>query len=255
LNAPVSTIVSADGEGAAAAPGRPDLPVWTRWAIAFLIGLATVTAATFTWRAAQIGSTAAYDDRQSISETVRSEQGNVQRTITIAAAAREYVRYRADYGVAAALDREAARLTAAGADRLAEVSRTEAAALREGATRRAAEAGVFGRSTIGTDLLKPTASPRPFDIDARRRALEAEQSTALDSPGKLDPNGFARQADDIRDRVNGLVRFAFVIAFAVLLYTLAEVSTRRRPTVAFAVAGIAVYAAAVVGCLSTYFFA
>jgi hypothetical protein len=126
--------------------------------------------------------------------------------------------------------------------------------LREGSTRRAAEAGVFGRSTIGTDLLKPSATPRSFDITARRRALEAEQSTALDSPGKLDPSGFARQADDIRDRVNGLIRFAFVIAFAVLLYTLAEVSTRRRRAAAFAAAGIAVYAAAVVGCLSTYFF-
>jgi hypothetical protein len=46
-----------------------------------------------------------------------------------------------------------------------------------------------------------------------------------------------------------------VITFAVLLYTLAEVSTRRRTTATFALAGIAVYAAAVVGCLSTYFFA
>ena len=230
-------------------------PVWAKWAIAFLIGLATVTAATFSWRAAQIGSTAAYDDRQSISETVRVEQAEVERTIAVAAAAREYVRYRADYGVAAALDREAARLAAFGASRLADVSRAEADALREGATRRAAEAGVFGRSTIGTDLLKPSATPRSFDIRARRRALEAEQSTALDSPGRLNPSGFARQADDIRHRVNGLVRFAFMIAFAVLLYTLAEVSTRRRRAATFAAAGIVVYAVAVVGCLSTYFFA
>jgi hypothetical protein len=46
-----------------------------------------------------------------------------------------------------------------------------------------------------------------------------------------------------------------VIAFAVLLYTLAEVSTSRRRMAAFASAGIAVYLAAVVGSLSTYFFA
>ena len=172
--------------------GSAGISVRAKWAIAFLIGLATVTAASFTWRAAQIGSTAAYDDRQSISETVRAEQGEVERTIAIAAAAREYVRYRADYGVAAALDREAARLAAAGSSRLADVSRAEAAALREGATRRAAEAGVFGRATIGSDLLKPSATPRSFDIKARRRALEAEQSTALDSPGKLNPSGFAQ---------------------------------------------------------------
>ena len=242
-----------DGNRAAATPAR--VSVRAKWAIAFLIGLATVTAASFSWRAAQIGSTAAYDDRQSISETVRTEQGKVERTIAIAAAAREYVRYRADYGVAAALDREAARLAATGSSRLADVSRGEAAALREGATRRAAAAGVFGRPTIGNDLLQPSATPRPFDIKARRLALEAEQSTALDSPGKLNPSGFAQQADDIRGRVNGLVRFAFVITFAVLLYTLAEVSTRRRTMATFAVAGIAVYIAAVVGCLSTYFFA
>ena len=46
-----------------------------------------------------------------------------------------------------------------------------------------------------------------------------------------------------------------MIAFAVLLYTLAEVSTRRRTMTAFAAAGLAVYLAALVGCLSTYFFA
>ena len=115
----------------------------------------------------QIGSTAAYDDRQSISETVRVEQGRVERAITVADEAREYGRYRADYAVAAALDREADRLTAGGAARLAGVSRGEAAALREGATRRAAQAGVFGRFTIGTDLLRPTPTPRPFDFTTR----------------------------------------------------------------------------------------
>jgi hypothetical protein len=251
----VSGVISGDDDVNGAPAAAAGVSVRAKWTIAFLIGLATVTAALFTWRAAQIGSTAAYDDRQSISETVRTEQGAVERTIAIAAAAREYVRYRADYGVAAALDREAARLAAAGSERLADVSRAEAAALREGATRRAAEAGVFGRVTIGSELLQPSATPRPFDIKARRRALEAEQSTALDSPGKLNPSGFAQQADDIRRRVNGLVRFAFVITFAVLLYTLAEVSTRRRTMAAFAAAGIAVYIAAVVGCIATYFIA
>lgn len=243
---------SDEGDGP---PESAGASVRARWGIAFLIGLATVTAASFTWRAAQIGSTAAYDDRQSIGETVRAEQDEVERTIAIAAAAREYVRYRADYGVAAALDRQATRLASAGSAALARVSRSEASALREGATRRAAEAGVFGRTTVDSDLLKRRSTPRSFDIQARRRALEAEQSTALDSPGKLDPSGFARQADAIRDRVNGLVRFAFVIAFSVLLYTMAEVSTRRRTTAAFTVAGVAVYAAALAGCLSTYFFA
>ena len=144
-----------------------------------------MTAAGFGWRAAQIGSTAAYDDRQSIGETVSVEQATVERAVTVAAQAREYVRYRADYAVAAALDREAARLAVRGAGRLAAVSRGEAAGMREGATRRAAEAGVFGRFTIQSNLLEPTVTPRPFDYRTRARALAAEQSTALDSPAGL----------------------------------------------------------------------
>jgi hypothetical protein len=143
-----------------------------------------VTAAGLSWRAAQIGSTAAYDDRQSISETVSVEQAAVARAVAVAADAREYSRYRADYAVAAALDREAARLAAGGADRLAAVSRGEAAALREGATRRAAQSGVFGQSTIGSDLLRPTAAPRPFDYRAQARALAAQPPISIPAAGR-----------------------------------------------------------------------
>ena len=73
------------------------------WTVAFLIGLATVTATGFGWRAAQIGSTAAFDDRQSIGETVRVEQAAVQRTVALETAARAYARYRADYARAGTL--------------------------------------------------------------------------------------------------------------------------------------------------------
>lgn len=213
-----------------------------------------MTAAGFGWRAAQIGSTAAYDDRQSISETVSVEQATVERAVTVAAQAREYVRYRADYAVAAALDREAARLAGRGAGRLAAVSRGEAAGLREGATRRAAEAGVFGRFTIQSDLLEPTATPRPFDYRTRARALAAEQSTALDSPAGLDPQKWAREAEDIRVRITRLARWALLVLVAVLLYTVAEVSTRRRATHALVFCGVIVYVAGLVGGLTTAFF-
>ena len=173
-----------------------EISVRAKWTIAFLIGLATVTAAAFTWRAAQIGSTAAYDDRQSISETVRSEQGEVERTMAIAAAAREYVRYRADYGVAAALDREAAGWRSRGSSRLADVSRAEAAALREGATRRAAEAGVFGRATIGSDLLQ-TELRRLARSTSRRGGAHSRRSSRPLSTRRASstPRGSRRQAD------------------------------------------------------------
>ncbi len=225
-----------------------------RWTIAFLIGLATVTAAALGWRAAQIGSTASYDDRQSISETVRVEQGRVERAVTVADEAQAYGQYRADYAVAAALDREAARLAKGGAARLAAVSRGEAAALREGATRRAAAAGAFGRFTIGSDLLQPAATPRPFDFSTRERALAAEQSASLDSPANLDPGRWARAAVEIRVRVNGLIHWGFLMLVAVLFYTLAEVSNRKRVVYTFLAAGLAVYLAGIATALSTVFF-
>ena len=225
-----------------------------RWAIAFLIGLATVTAAGFGWRAAQIGSTAAYDDRQSIGETVSVQQARVERAVTVAAEAREYVRYRADYAVAAALDREAARLAAQGAGRLAAVSRGEAASLRLGATRRAADAGVFGSFTIDTDLLQPTAKPRSFDYRVRARELAAEMSTGLESPASLDPGHWARAAEHIRDRMRSLTRWAFLVLIAVFFYTAAEVATRRRTTYILLGCGLAVYLAGLVAALSTVFF-
>ncbi|MGE5274293.1 MAG: hypothetical protein ACM3QU_11130 [Verrucomicrobiota bacterium] len=182
------------------------------------------------------------------------EQGVVARAVAVAADAREYVRYRADHAVAAALDREAARLAAAGAGGSAAVSRGEADALRLGATRRAAEAGVFGRFTIGSDLLRPTATLRPFDYKARASALAAEESTALGSPASLDPGHWARAANDIRVRVRTLTRWAFVMLVAVLLYTAAEVSRRRRVGYALAAGGLTVYLTGLVIGLTTVFF-
>jgi hypothetical protein len=226
-----------------------------RWAVAFLIGLATLTATGFGWRAAQIGSTAAYDDRQSVSETVRVEQEALARTIAVASQAREYARYRADYAVAASLDREADRLAAAGAGAATDLSRTEAVALREGATRRAVAAGVFGAATIGDDLLAPRATPRPFDPGGRARALAAEQATELGAARGPGPDHWARSADEIRDRTAGLVRWACVVLGAVLVLTVAEVTPRLRRAWVFAAAGVVVYIAGTAGGLSTVFFA
>ena len=225
-----------------------------RWAIAFLIGLATVTAAGLGWRVAQIGSTAAYDDRQSIGETVRVQQARVERAVTVAAQAREYVRYRADYATAAALDREARQLAAHGAGRFAAVSRGQATALRLGATRRAAQAGVFGSFTIGTDLLQPKAQPRPFDYRARARELAADMSTGLDSPANLDPDHWARAAEHIRTRMRGLTRWAFLLLLAVFCYTAAEVATRPRVVYVLLGCGLAIYVAGLAVALSTVFF-
>jgi hypothetical protein len=183
------------------------------------------------------------------------EQATLSRAVAVAADAREYVRYRADYATAAALDREAARLSAADAPRAAAVSRAEAAALREGATRRAVAAGVFGRSTLGSDLLHPTSKPRAFDYREHARALAEEESTGLDSPAHFNPEKWASAANDIRSRVRSLARWAFLMLVAVLLYTIAEVTTPRRIVYVLIAGGLAVYVTGVVIGLSTAFFA
>ena len=220
-----------------ASPARRRRGFNRKWAMAFLIGLATVTATGFGWRAAQIGSTAAFDDRQSIGETVRVEQAAAQRTVALEGQAREYVRYRADYARAATLR---------GA---------EADALRRAAIRRAAAAGVFDAFAVSSDLLHPPRTPRPLDLAARERALSAQQSTALDAPASLNPDRWARAADAIRVRVNGLTRWAFVVLLAVPLFTLAQLTTRTTEARGLAAAGVVVYLAGLVGGLSTYFWA
>jgi hypothetical protein len=223
--------------GHLASPARRRRGLNRAWTTAFLIGLATVTATGFGWRAAQIGSTAAFDDRQSIGETVRVEQAAVQRAVALETAVRGYARYRADYARAASL------------------GDAQAGAVRRAAIRRAVDAGAFDAFAVSGDLLAPPRAPRPLDLAQRERSLVAEQSTALDAPAALNPDRWAREADAIRVRVNGLTRWAFLALLAVPLYTLAQLSTRRRTAVALTAAGVVVYLTALVGGLATHFWA
>jgi hypothetical protein len=221
------------------------------WVVALLIGLATVTAAMFGWRAAQIGSTAAFDDRQSVGATIAVQQARIEVDLGAAADAADYVRYLGDYAVGAELDRVAASATGAAA----EAARAEAADLRRGATLRAAEAGVFGTSSIADDIREPSPTPRSFDFQAQRAALEAELSTRLESGGTRDPQGSADAANGIRDRINGLVGWAFLLFVAVLMFTVAQV-WRKTPAVfyGFAAAGLLLYLVGAIGGLSYDFF-
>jgi hypothetical protein len=54
--------------------------------------------------------------------------------------------------------------------------------------------------------------------------------------------------------MNDLIRWAFLSVVAVLLYTVAEVTTRKRVAWAALGCGLAVYLTALVGALSTVFF-
>ena len=75
--------------------------------IALLIGVATISAGVLTWRGGQIGSSASFNDRQSVGEQVDLDNAEVDVTIEAARQARQYDRYLAEYAVADGLDNDA----------------------------------------------------------------------------------------------------------------------------------------------------
>jgi hypothetical protein len=206
--------------------------------LALLLGLVTIGAGLFSWRAGQLGSTAAFDDRQSIGQTIKQEQENVEVTLLGAVDAVSYVRYLADYAEAATLDDDADRLGDAGAENLADVRETQADDLRRGATIRAANGGVFGTRAVFGDVLEPQPAPRPFDLPQHLDALRAELSTDIRSPGPLDPDEWAQEAEDIRVRMRGLVLAVFVMVVAAAALTVAQVAVRSRSRYGFGALGV-----------------
>ncbi len=227
-----------------------------QWVVAFLIGAATVFAAAYGWRAAAIGSTAAFDDRQSISETLATERQTIDVGLGAANDNLDYTRYLADYAVAAELDNQADAEEKAGREEAASDTRREAQLLRRSSTQRAADAGVFGRYSIAGDLAQPSATPRPFNLEDRVEARTVEEATGIDSPGSLDPDRWAEEAEGIRDRINGLAVWALIMLVAVLLFTVGEANSARRPVFYTATAlGAVVLVAGAVGGLTIDFFA
>ena len=237
--------------------GRPRLDLSAQqWVVAFLIGTTTVLAALFGWRAAAIGSTAAYDDRQSVSETITVQRQQIEAGIGAGGDMSEYTRYLADYGIAAELDNQAAALSAAGRTAAAAGDRREAETLRATATARAADAGVFGRFSLQDDLRRPSARPRAFSIEQRAKALGIELSTGLDSPGRLNPDEWARQAEAIRDRIQGLAVWSVALLAALLLFTAGQVNSDRRAVFyVFMGIGVVVLLVGAIGGFTVDFFA
>jgi hypothetical protein len=227
-----------------------------QWVVAFLIGIATVLAAFFGWRAAAIGSTAAFDDRQSISESIKVERQSIDIALEVVADTREYTRYLANYALAAELDNQADGLERSGDDAAAAETRQEAQLLRRAATERAADAGVFGRFTIEDDLERPSPTPRPYSLEERITAETAAATTGLDSPGQLDPDGWAADSEEIRERIQGLARWSFILLVAVLLFTAGQVFSQRRPAFyTLMAAGVIVLLVGAIGGFSADFFA
>lgn len=209
--------------------------------IILLLGIATITAGVFTWRSGQIASTAAFEDRTSVGQTVDQQEQTVEINLRAIGNVRSYVQYVADYAEAAAIDDRAAELSEVGATNLAQAATDDATATRATASERAAAAGVFGRTSIYADLGSPQTQPRDFDFETQRTVIASEVTGDITSPGRLDPDYWADQADESRVRSRGLRVATLVVMLAVVLLTVAEMADRRVTRHVAAGTGLAIY--------------
>lgn len=210
--------------------------------IIFLIGFATIAAGAFTWRGGQLASSAAFDDRQSVGQTITQQQQRIEVGLSVVNDARAYVAYVADYTEAAALDDQAVEIgESIGSDSVSGSLEEQADSLRSAASAQAAAAGVFGLSSVYADREAPTVDPRAFDFDTQVTQAEVETTTGLTSPGRLDPDYWAQEADELRNRVRGLRVAAFVIIVSVVFFTIAQMTDRLRTRIATGATGSAVF--------------
>lgn len=222
--------------------------------IAFAIGLGTITAGFFAWRAGQIGSAANFDDRSSIGQQVDEENVRIDVAVEASRQARQYDRYVADYAVADGLDEDALALADAGQADLAAIAAAEAESTREAATARAIASGVFGEATLANSV-EATDEPRPFDLERRIDVLYNEATTGLTSAGDLDPQRWADDSDARRGRVRLLTQWVALLLTAVVLLTAAQVTISPRVRQVALPVGVVLYVVGVVGGLTNGFFA
>ncbi len=220
--------------------------------IIFLIGAATITAGVISWRVGQIGSTAAFDDRQSVGQTVAQQEQEIEISLGLSTAVSTYVGYVADFSEAVAIDNTAAQAADQGDDALAESLRNGAENLRLSASARAIDAGLFGRQNLMSDLAADSSEPRPLDLEAQRELIAADVTSGPTSHGELDPDYWAGEADAIRARMRAMRNGVFVIILSVVLLTIAQVTDRFRLRVVTGTAGTVVFVTTAILTVSNY---
>jgi hypothetical protein len=221
--------------------------------LALLLGLVTIGAGVFTWRAGQLSSVAAFSDRQAIGQTIAQEQQDVEVALTGAMDAASYIRYVADYAEAGTLSDDARHLTDAGETGPARLREDQATAVRAAATARTGATGVYGPATALGDVLDPRRQPRAFDLSRHLDSLRADLSTDIRSPANLNPDRWARAAEALRGRVRGLALAAFFMVLAAGALTVAQVTVRRSSRLGAAVAGATIGAATTIVAVVTVF--
>ncbi len=230
--------------------GRRRLPPWL---LPLLIGIVTITAGLFTWRAGQLGSSAAFEDRQAVGQTITQQEIAVEARLGAVDDAAAYVRYVADYAEAAALDDLSVELTSQGIDAFASTFAEDADQLRQSASLRAQAAGVFGEESLLEQQVVSPDVPLEFEIDRQVAQLEAQLTSGVGSPGVLDPDRWADQADDTRSRVRGLRVATFLLLLSVVALTVAQLSVRRPTRLLGAATGTLVFVTTVVVTVGTVY--
>ena len=229
---------------------RRYIPIWL---LPLLIGVVTIIAGVFTWRAGQLGSTAAYEDRQSVGQTIVQQQQSTEVALAAITDAVAYVRYVAAYAEAGAIDSLLPTLEAQGADTLAQTFATQADEQRAAASDLAEASGLFGEQTLLTQLVASPDDPLPFDLDDQIELLEAQVTTGLTSPGVPNPDDWAEQADATRDRVRSLRLATLLLLVAVVFYTAAQLTDRTLTRRVGAALGSTVFVTVVVTTMATVF--
>ena len=224
-----------------------------RWLVPLLLGLVSITAGVVTWRAGQLGSTAAFEDRTAVGQTILAEEQAIEATLGAVDDAVTYVGYVADFAEATALDDLADEVEEQGVQETPRVLRIAAEENRSVATREAAAAGVFGRQTILRQTASGTEEPLPFDITEQRDKLLAEAASGVTAPGVLDPDKWAAAADDTRDRVRGLRFASLLLIGAVAALTVAQLSRDRNLRIGAMVLGTTTWVVVTVATLVTVF--
>lgn len=211
------------------------------WLVPALIGLVTITAGLLTWRAGQLGSSAAYEDRQSVGQTITQQKQVTEAGLRTTAQASGYVSYVADLAQAEALADLAAEASEQGHPDVATALEEQARRVVESADQLAEAKGVLSEQEILRSELSDegrTVAPG-FDVQERFEALETEAATGIASPGVLDPDAWASRADGTRAQVLALRHATVFMLMAVAAYTVAELARRRATRLAgFAVGGV-----------------
>jgi hypothetical protein len=210
--------------------------------IALLIGALSVTVAILTWRSALLDEEALDNDRRAVAETVLQQQNLVNVDTQLRSEEEAFASYRANLVNADELEREAERLQAidpTGATSLLD----EAASLREVADHLAG-------LTFSFDYVveNPDTGELTFDADRRRDDLEQQNEAAV----RADPEEAADTAVALRDRSQRLVGWIVLLAAAIVVLTVAQISARPRLRIFLVGGAMIVYIGILVAALVTY---